>query len=240
MTLSFVAKIECWAIAALLFVATVSSARAEEHDLPPTTAQMYAQAMLGSMDADDAWSLDDPSTGIRLEGDYSSLPIGGGVAQRLWGAKAQYGFEGGSLVSFKNDEVVFSGADPGLRVSIDNELFLMDVFMGGVVSVRPTRWLRLYAAAGASIAWGFLNGDEDDDDDDDGVVVINGIVIDLDENHFDYSFALYGRVGIEFELNSGFTFGVSARYTEHKMDFDERGELTLDDVQWFMTLGGRI
>ncbi len=150
-----VAKVEHWAIAAMLLIATVNSARAQEPDLPPTTAQTYVQAWLGTTDANDAWSLDDPSTGVRLEGDYSSLPIGGGVGQRLWGATAQIGFEGGGLVSFKNDAVVFTGADPGLRVSIDNELFFMDVFMGGVVSLRPARWVRIYAAAGPSIAWGF-------------------------------------------------------------------------------------
>ena len=246
-----VAKVEHWAIAALLLIATVNSARAQEPDLPPTTAQTYVQAWLGTTDADDAWSLDDPSTGVRLEGDYSSLPIGGGVGQRLWGATAQIGFEGGGLVSFKNDAVVFTGADPGLRVSIDNELFFMDVFMGGVVSLRPARWVRMYAAAGPSIAWGFLNGDDDHDHDhhhdndhgEDSVVVIGPgsvFVIDLDENRSDFSFALYGRVGIDFELDSGFTFGISARYAEHEMDFDERGEFTLDEMQWFITLGGRI
>lgn len=66
------------------------------------------------------------------------------------------------------------------------------------------------------------------------------LVIDLDENRSDFSFALYGRVGIDFELDSGFTFGISARYAEHEMDFDERGEFTLDEMQWFITLGGRI
>ena len=61
----------------------------------------------------------------------------------------------------------------------------MDVFMGGVVSLRPARWVRIYAAAGPSIALGFLNGDDDDDHSEDSVVVIGPgsvLVIDLDEN----------------------------------------------------------
>ncbi len=138
------AKIEHWGIAALLLVATVNNASAQEreHNLPATAAQTYVQAWLGTMEADDAWSLDDPSTGVRLEADYSSIPLGGGVSQLLWGASVQIGFEGGGLVSFKNDAVIFAGADPGLRVSIDNEFFLTELFMGGVVSLRPSHWLR--------------------------------------------------------------------------------------------------
>ena len=239
------AKIEHWGIAALLLVATVSNASAQEqeHNLPATALQTYVQAWLGTMEADNAWSLDDPSTGVRLEADYSSIPLGGGVGQRLWGASVQIGFEGGGLVSFKNDAVVFAGADPGLRVSIDNEFFLTEVFMGGVVSLRPAHWLRLYAAAGPSIAWGLLHGEDEDDNGESRVVVIGPgslLVIDLDETHSDFSFGFYGRIGIDFEFKSGFTFGVSARYVEHEMNFDERGKFTLDDMHWFVTLGGRI
>lgn len=91
------AKIEHWGIAALLLVATVNNASAQEqeHNLPATAAQTYVQAWLGTMEADNAWSLDDPSTGVRLEADYSSIPLGGGVSQLLWGASVQIGFEGG-------------------------------------------------------------------------------------------------------------------------------------------------
>ncbi len=66
------------------------------------------------------------------------------------------------------------------------------------------------------------------------------LIIDLDETHSDFSFGFYGRIGIDFEFESGFTFGVSARYVEHEMNFDERGKFTLDDMHWFITLGGRI
>ena len=82
-------RIERWEIAALLLVTAVGSVRAQEQDLPVTAAQTYVQAWLGTMDADDVWSLDDRGTGVRLEADYSSLPLGGGVSQRLWGASAQ-------------------------------------------------------------------------------------------------------------------------------------------------------
>ena len=217
-------------------------AQEQDADTPPTIAQQYVQVWLGTTDADGAWSVNDPDTNSEIRGDYSSLPLGGGASQRLWGARGQLGFEGGALVSWKNDEVEFAGSNGMLAVRINTELLMMDVFMGGVVGVRPTRWLRLYAAAGPSIAWGYLPS-EDDDVVNGGPIVIGAgsvVVIDLGSSESDISFALYGRVGIEVELDSGFTFGVGARYAEHEFDFDHRGDLQLDEMQWFLTLGSKI
>ena len=64
--------------------------------------------------------------------------------------------------------------------------------------------------------------------------------VDLDESNNDISFAVYGRAGIDIELSNGFTVGFSARYAGHEFDFDERGRLSLDEVQWFLTFGQRI
>jgi opacity protein-like surface antigen len=230
-------------IAALITVGSGARAHEAETEIPRTVAHQYMQAWLGTTDADDSWSLNDSALGSELRGDYSNLPLGGGVGQQLWGERAQYGFEGGGLVSWKNDDVEFSGGDPGLLIGIDGEFFMMDVFMGGVVAVRPTRWLRLYAAAGPSIAWGYLSGGDDDDGDDE-TLIVNGpngfLVIELDESSSDFSVTVYARAGLEIELSSGFTFGLSARYVDHEFDFDERGELALDEAQFFLTLGGKL
>ena len=218
-------------------------AQEQDANAPPTIAQQYVQVWLGTTDADGAWSVNDPATNSEIRGDYSSLPLGGGASQRLWGKRAQIGFEGGALVSWKNDDIEFAGSNGTLAVSIDTEMFMMDVFMGGVVGVRPTRWLHLYAAAGPSIAWSYLPSEDDDDIVNGGPIVIGSgsvIVIDLGASESDVSFALYGRVGIEIVLDSGFTFGVSARYADHEFDFDQRGDLKLDEVQWFLTLGSKI
>ena len=231
-----------------IFIAGMSGvAQASElaDELPATVAQQYVQVWLGSTEADDAWSLKD-SEGSDFRGDYSSLPVGGGVGQMLWGDRAQYGFEGGGIVSWKNDDIDFAGRNGELLIAVDTDLFFMDLFMGGIVAVRPSPWLRLYAAAGPSVAWAHLSGDDDEDDEDpDGTgVIVTGpgsfLVINADDNTDDFSFSFYGRAGIEIELGSGFTFGASARYADHEFDFDNRGELKLDEVQWFLTLGGRI
>jgi hypothetical protein len=206
--------------------------------------QQYVQGWLGTIEPDEAWRISDPETTERLSGDMSSLYYGGGASQMLWGDRAQVGFEGGGLVSWKNDRVAFFGQNGSVALFVDNSFFTLDVFMGGVVTLRPTPWLRLYAAAGPSIAWGYLDGDGDSGDDENSAVLSTtpggALLIDLDDGDNDISFAVYGRAGIDIELTNGFTVGFSARYAGHEFNFDERGRLSLDEVQWFLTFGQRI
>ena len=97
-----------------------------------------------------------------------------------------------------------------------------------------------HAAAGPSIAWGYLPSEDDDEVEVGPVGTGSGIFIDLSASERDFSFAVYGRVGLDIELKNGFTFGVSARYAEHEFDFGSRGELNLDEMQFFLTLGSKI
>jgi opacity protein-like surface antigen len=234
------------ALVALTARAAIAQEPMQNTEQAPTRSgpQTYVQGWIGGMGRDDAWSIEDPDGDQLLDGDDSRLFLGGGVGQRLWGDRVEYGFEGGAVLSFVNDKLVVAGANPGLRIAVDNELFASDFFMGAVVSVRPTRWLRLYAAAGPSLAWGLLNGSDEDNDppDNDGLVIVGPgafLVIDLDDTIGDTSFSPYARVGLDFEV-SGVSFGISARYTDHKLNFGERGTLKLDGVQWFLTIGGSI
>ena len=98
-----------------LLLATGAFAFAQEADaeIPETVAQKTVQVWLGATEADEVWSLNDPASGGELRVDYSNLPFGGGVSQMLWGGRAQYGFEGGGLISWKNDDVRFAGGNPG-------------------------------------------------------------------------------------------------------------------------------
>jgi len=203
------------------------------------TPVRYAQGWLGAVDTERAWTLDDPDSGNRLVGELDTLPYGGGAGQRLWGDRLRYGFEGGGLVAWKNDRIAFASDPGGLRVAIDNELLLFDFFFGGVLSVRPVGGLNLYAAAGPALAWGHVAGDEDD-----GSAATGGngttVFIDLDGSGNDLSLIAYARAGLAWEFANGFEVGLSARYAPHEFDFDSRGDVELDEVQWFLTLALRL
>ena len=189
------------------------------------------QVWLGGLDTSDQWTRDDALTNETLDGDFGTLPYFGGGSQRLWGGRAQIGFEGGGLVAWKNDSTKFFTSNGGVRLEVDNTLFSMEVYMGGVVSLQPTRWFRIYGAVGPAAAYGYLSDDGDDDE------VMPASSVELSSSGHAFSMTLYGRTGFEFETASGFTFGAHARYAPHEFDFDDGGTLELDEVQYFVSFG---
>ena len=54
------------------------------------------------------------------------------------------------------------------------------------------------------------------------------------------SFVAYGRAGVEFVLNNGFTFGASVRYADDEFDFGSGGKLRFDEPMWLLTLGAHL
>jgi hypothetical protein len=222
-------------------VATTHAAASEVGAAPLPGEYIYLQVWLGALDTDSSWEVSDPSTGESAIGDLGTLPFGGGAGQQLWGDGAwQYGYEGGALATWKNDNTEFRGRNGTLLIEIDNTFFAFGVFMGGVVSVNPLPNLRLYAAAGPSVTWGFLDDDDDGDNNNLPPPPGNSFVIDLDDGSNDVSVTAYARAGFEIILNNGFAFGFSVRYADDEFNFDDAGDLTLDDPLWLLTLGGRF
>lgn len=227
-------KIRLTALCLLLFATSVAAS-----DAP--APEIYVQGWLGALDTDsESWSVTDPESGEDLLGDLGTLPFGGGAGQQLWGSGAwQIGYEGGGLVTWKNDRTEFRGNNNALVMRIDNTFVAAGVFMGGVVSVTPFRPLRLYVAGGPSITWAWLFNDNDDDDDQVTPPGSN-VTIDLNNSTNDVSVVPYARAGFEFVLDNGFTFGVSARYADDEFDFGNAGNLEFDQVLWLLTLGSRV
>jgi len=204
-------------------------------DVDQNGFEQNVQVWIGGVDTDDDWNRDDPLDDSELAGEFGTLPYLGGGSQRLWGNRLQVGFEGGGLVAWKNDSTRFFGNNGGVRIEIDNTLFSMEVFMGGVLSVRPVRWLRLYGGLGPAVAYGYLS--DDDDEDEAASANVSG---NFGSDSHAFSLTLYGRAGFEFETASGFSFGGHARYANHEFDFDDGGKLELDNVQYFVSFGQRL
>jgi hypothetical protein len=205
----------------------------------PVTAPpvVYVQVWLGGLDTgDDSWKASDTQTGDSVLGDLGTLPFGGGAGQKLWGTGAwRIGFEGGGLGSWKSNNTKFRGVSNGgstrVQIELDSTYFSLGVFMGGVVSVNLSRYVRLYAAGGPSLTWAWLQDDGNKNNTTTGVDFNN-------EN--DGSFVAYGRAGIEFVLDKGFTFGASVRYADDNFSFGNAGDLKLDQPLYLLTLGARL
>jgi len=194
---------------------------------------------LGTFELQDAWTIEDTS-GVETTAADDDLIYGGAMVQIPSNDGVfQYGFESGGLLTFRNKTSYFVTQDAGLtvRVAIKNELWIMDLALGGFVSVRPWRQVRFYASAGPS----FFVGSLDIGDDDVSVQPLSGInsnvAINTSGRKRDSDLGFYGRIGAEVILDSGYTFGVSARQINSQLDFDENGTIGLDDIQYFLTIG---
>jgi len=201
----------------------------------PVPAEQHVQAWVGAIDTNDHWRRDDVSSGGSLDGGIGTLPYLGGAGQRLRGERLQVGYEGGGLVAWKNDSTRFFATNGSATVEIDNTLYSIELFLGGVLSVRPAPWLRVFAAAGPTVAYAHLS---DDDGQDAAAGTSAAVTSGSGGNAF--SLTLYGRAGFEFETRRGFTFGAHLRYAPHEFDFDDGGRLELDSVQYFVSLGQRL
>lgn len=226
----------------LVLSAMTAGAAAAQSATEPQEAQRvaeeYLQVWVGAIDTDEDWDLSDPADGSDLTGDIGTLPYFGGGAQRLYGDRLQFGYEGGGLVTWKNDSTRFYGNNGGVRIEIDNTLFSTEFYMGGVLSVRLAQWLRIYAGGGPTVAYGYLSDDDDDSPPDEVSPASSNV--DISSDNHSLSITLYGRAGFEFETPSGFTFGGHARYAPHEFDFDDGGKLKLDSFQYFLSLGQRL
>ena len=222
-----------------LFVLALSLALPAAADPPAASPETFVQVWIGAIDTkNDSWKATEVQSGSDVVGDLGTLPYGGGDGQMLWGSGAwQIGYEGGGLVSWKNETTHFRGVSSGgtaVQVQFRNQFYLFGVFMGAVVGVRPAPWLRLYASGGPSLTWARI---EDDNNDNASQSSTN---IDTHGSMNDGSFTAYARVGVDFVTSDGFAFGASVRYANDKFDFGDAGELKLDSPLYLLTLGARI
>jgi hypothetical protein len=225
----------------LMFLPMARSAEPEP-DSPRSVT--YLQSWLGAVETDDPWILPGDEAGGPYTRSVGTLPYVGGSGMVLRGERVRYGFEGGGLVSWKNYGSSFRGVSSGgllVGISVDNALFSFETFLGGVVALEPAPGVRFTLAGGPALAWMRLDNDDDEVEVTPlGPPAGSNVFISLNGSENDFSFALYGRAGVEFDIGSGLLLGVSARYAEHDFDFGSSGMLEYDKVQWFLTLGAAV
>ena len=200
---------------------------------------LYIQGMLGVLDAGEAWTLEDEQTGETLISDLGKLVYGGGMAQQMTkDGVFEYGFEGGGFVSWKNSNQSFYASNHVFAVAFDNDLFLIDLALGGAISWRPVSPLRLYLGAGPRIVLATVDIKNDsvelEQGGDSSIGVDNG-----GGRQWAGSVGLYGRAGFECIVKD-YTFGIGVRKATGALEFDTAGEIDLGATQWFLTIGKRI
>jgi hypothetical protein len=201
----------------------------------------YLQSWFGAGDTDQPWELPGDEDGGPYERDVGTIPYLGANALFLDGDNGggfRKGFEVGGTIGWNEYDAAFRSNGGDLRVALDASLFSFEVFLGGVLAWEPRPGLRLYGAGGGALAFMQLDNEEESVEAQQvSGLQSSGIFIYVNSEEDDASLMPYARVGFEFRPGRGYTFGVSARYVPHEFDFGSSGEVELDGVQWFLTVG---
>jgi hypothetical protein len=217
----------------LCFLSFIHPAVSESVDL------RYLHTMLGVLDAEESWQIEDGAQGEAA--DIDDMIYGGGAAQfsHLSGS-FQYGFESGGLISYHNDTSSFVRVNENgatVKLDVDNAMWLVDFSLGAYVSYQPWEFLRVFVSAGPAFLIGSILVEEED-------ITISGeggetVQYTPSEREYDADLGVYGRIGLDIILEDQFIVGVSARRLSAELDFGDIGVIELDDTQFFINLGKR-
>ena len=197
-----------------------------------STEDIFVQAMLGATHYSNLsfehQSITDPS--VDAESEISLMPtlgICGGMS--LLKEPATLGLEGGVLFGWRSDSVTAVGHGGTIRVNIDNELYLLDLFLGPYVSANLGQRWRIYAGAGPLMMVGQYDKRSDEQ-------VSESEPIREDKTSMAFGGGLYARTGIEFKFEDGSYMGLCVRGFKSKLDFEDVPEdIDVKGLQFLIT-----
>jgi hypothetical protein len=163
--------------------------------------------------------------GVSTEVDVDNPFLMGFSVQQLvtpQNRKLDFGLEGGATVGIHTQEVSGVAGGSGAVIVIDSEVVLSDLFGGGFVSLDIGRQARLYAGAGPLLQYGWANFDQDD----------TSGTTDNDSSDSAAGVGYYARTGFEFRIHDG-TMGVTVRWVDADLDFDDLDDADLGGLQLF-------
>lgn len=184
------------------------------------------QGMIGLTEVTDVSVGLDPALGEIRDDGVAQLPMIGGVFMRpLGGDRLKFGVEGGFTVGWENDTGVVAINNGNLLVVSDNNLFLMDIFVGPFAELFVGERIRVYGGAGPLLQYGQVDVE----------FIDNNSFIDETESGF--GGGIYTRAGVEFDLGRGSLVGFGVRWLDSSVNLGGRmGDLDFQGVQFALTV----
>jgi hypothetical protein len=142
------------------------------------------------------------------------------------------GIEGGVLFSWMTDSVWANGSSvPGqINIHVDNQLYLLDLFIGPYVSANIKKQVRVYGGLGPLLMFGQNNNQASE------YLTYNNQTVYGNNNASAFGPGLYARTGIEFRLKGNSWMGVGVRGFMSRLNFNNvSGTTDVNGLQLMIT-----
>jgi len=164
------------------------------------------------------------------EKDLHTMPYLGVTGQySLAGKDSQVGAEAGAFFGWRSRHTNVIVGSGGTAVSIDSNLWLMDLSAGIYVSHMTRSGWRFYLGAGPAMVFGEYKEDGDETEEDDSGT-------DTSDSDSEFGVGAYARAGIEYQYLPGAMVGFSVRGLVTNLEFESTvGDEKVSGVQGFVT-----
>ena len=168
----------------------------------------------------------DTTGGAGNEGRDRSLPMLGGAFQRAFrDGPIQIGIEGGFTFGFARDRTTVSTGGGAIVVRRDDDVFLLDGFVGAYFNIPMRQGWRLYAGIGPVLQYADVEVEVDD----------FTAVTRISDNGFGGGY--YARAGAELEIGGAALLGLGVRWLDSTADLGGAlGNLDVQGAQYGLTL----
>jgi len=171
---------------------------------------------------------------VVAENEISSMPIigiGGQLPMVEVGKKTVLGFDGGIAFSWRSSVSSISSANGNVKMTLDNDLYMVDVFWGGLISRYVTQKARIYGGAGPIFLFGNYWGKSKDEN------TVTDDVSLASEKSSAFGIGWYSRAGIEVRMANGAFMGLGVLWQDATIDFgtSSAGKIDFDGIMPMVT-----
>lgn len=184
---------------------------------------------------EDQISFSNPELSEELSAEYpADLPYGGIFSQLLYKeGTLQWGLDSGFLMGWQNERTSFYASNNQIIITLENELLLFDISMGGFVGLKLGEKLRLFVAAGPQLLIGSVDIDDEHSPEE---TSSQSTTIVIQESDIDFGWGFYGRAGLQWFYQADSAFGLSYRYYDNALNFEDSfGKVDMKADQYFIT-----
>lgn len=191
-----------------------------------STSRDFVQGSVGITQYATGPSVAAPGTLVVDEGAETFPMLGGAFQHALKDGPVQLGIEGGLSGGWQTNRTVLAAGNGAIVTQRDNQLLLLDTFVGAYASVPLEGGWRIYGGAGPVLQYASVKSRD----------------LDLPpgserESLDGFGGGWYARAGFELELGGPLLLGLGVRWVDSYADLGPGfNDLLLDGVQFGLTL----